>query len=105
MTALMLWMSGSSVQIFSIMITILSIFNPVKAIMSINAAFVKFEDSKTSFILPKLLYIFFNVFSLSMAVYKCWSLGLLPTTPSDWLSFYTVKEAIEFSGGGISFIS
>ena len=36
MTAFMMYMSGSSVQIFSIMITAMALFNPIKALLSIN---------------------------------------------------------------------
>ena len=36
MTGLMLWMSGSGVHIFSIMITFYAIYNPVKSALTVN---------------------------------------------------------------------
>ena len=36
MTAFMLWMSGSTVNIFSIMITVMYLFNPLKALFQVN---------------------------------------------------------------------
>jgi len=36
MTGLMLWMSGSGVHIFSIMITGMAIYNPVKSAVTVN---------------------------------------------------------------------
>jgi len=103
MTAFMLWMAGSGVNIFSIMITLYAIMNPVKAILGTNSMFTKFEDSKHSLILTKLVYIALNLLSVSFAVYKCSSMGLLPTTPSDWVSVLPVKQTVEISGGGIIF--
>ena len=40
MTGLMLWMSGSGVHIFSIMITFYAVYNPVKSALTVNQAFV-----------------------------------------------------------------
>ena len=46
MTGLMLWMSGSGVHIFSIMITFYAVYNPVKSAFTVNTAFARFEDAK-----------------------------------------------------------
>jgi len=100
MTAFMLWMAGSGVNIFSIMITMYNIINPVKAIIATNSVFIKFSDGKNNMLEPKAVYIALNLVALAIAVYKCSTLGLLPTTPSDWVSMLPVKQAVEFSGGG-----
>jgi len=101
MTAFMLWMAGGGVNIFSMMITVYAIINPVKAIIGTNGVFSKFEDAKGGSLLePKLVYIGLNVLSLAVAVYKCSTLGLLPTTPSDWIAYFPLKKTTEFSAGG-----
>ena len=46
MTGLMLWMSGSGVHIFSIMITFYAVYNPVKSAFTVNTAFARFKDEK-----------------------------------------------------------
>ena len=38
-------------------------------------------------ILLKFTYLLGNIFGLMLAVYKCHSMGILPTAPSDWLAF------------------
>jgi len=103
MTVFMLWMAGSGVNIFSIMITLYAIINPVKAILGTNGVFSKFEDNKHPLLQQKAVFIALNVLSLSFAVYKCSTMGLLPTTPSDWISMLPVKQPVEFSGGGSIF--
>ncbi len=37
--------------------------------------------------LPKVVYVLMTLVSLSVAVYKLGNLGMLPTTPSDWIEF------------------
>ena len=46
MTALMLWMSGAGVHIFSIMITFYAVYNPIKSAFTVNTAFARFDDAK-----------------------------------------------------------
>jgi hypothetical protein len=36
MNAFMLWMSGNGVQIFSIIITVMMLYNPIKAMLTVN---------------------------------------------------------------------
>jgi len=40
---------------------------------------------------PKLTYIALSVAQLLVGLYKCASLGILPTTTSDWLTFEEPK--------------
>lgn len=54
-------------------------------------------------ILQKLIYFLGNVGCILLALYKCKSMGLLPTHASDWLDFLEPPQRIEFSGGGTVF--
>ena len=105
MTGFMLWMSGNGVHIFSIMITFYAIYNPIKSAFSVNSAFARFCDSKmnaegrTSVLLAKLVYVILNMGAMMGALYKMSLMGLLPTTPSDWVSFIAVPPAVQFASG------
>jgi len=101
MQAFMMWMAGSSVNIFSIMITVYAMIGPIRAIFGLNSAFSKF-DLKQGLIEPKLVYVGLNLLTVAVAVYKCHSLGFLPTTDSDWVSILPVPQPVEYSGGGFS---
>jgi hypothetical protein len=35
--------------------------------------------------------------SLALGLYKCWTMGILPTGASDWLQFETRPDAPEWS--------
>jgi len=96
MTMFMMWMSGSSVNIFSMSITIYAVINAVKAILNVNAGFKRLEDPARSLLPQKLLYIFFQLVTMGIAVYKANNLGLLPTV-ADWSLSLPVKEVSEFS--------
>lgn len=51
--------------------------------------------------LQKFVYLLGNLACLALALYKCQSMGLLPTHPSDWLDFLEPMERAEYSGGGV----
>lgn len=114
MNAFMLYMSGSSLQIFSIGILAMLLLNPFKAIAGINTgappsrcrigsiltsffgvAFAPFAPassnptSSSTLLLQKLVFVVCNVLTLCLGLWKCRQLGLLPTGSGDWLAFET----------------
>ncbi|KAG0174359.1 hypothetical protein DFQ28_006658 [Apophysomyces sp. BC1034] len=104
MNAIMIYMSGNGVQIFSVMITFMLFFQPAKAIMSLQQAFERFESTGPSraqpgadLLLPKLAFIGLHVLTILLGVYKINAMGLLPTTTSDWLAFLQPKEILEYA--------
>ena len=49
----------------------------------------------------KVTYLLGNLAQLAVALYKCQSLGLLPTHASDWLAFQEPAQQVEFAHGGM----
>lgn len=87
-TAFMLWMSGSSIQIFSIMMTGMALINPLKALASINEPFKAFaKEEGVNLRNPMLIYAGFQILALIVALYKCSMMGLLPLTSADWIDY------------------
>ncbi|ORY06096.1 DUF1077-domain-containing protein [Basidiobolus meristosporus CBS 931.73] len=108
MNAFMLYMSGSGVQIFSIIITGMLFFQPFQALMNLNSVFDRFAgktskgknhsaDENVDLTLPKLVYVAVQVAIMCMGVYKLSSMGLLPTASSDWLAFMDPKQMLELT--------
>ena len=95
MQGFMMWMSGSSINIFSIMITGMAFMNPIKAIISIDDTFKRFKDVDLT--LPKLAFIACNLGMVALALWKCNTMGLLPITAADWTSFLVDKDILEAS--------
>ncbi|KAI9456093.1 hypothetical protein HD554DRAFT_220847 [Boletus coccyginus] len=93
MQALMLYMSGGGVQVFSMGIVLMLLLTPVKNIAGMNAAFAPFSPTTTptptALPLQKLTYVLCNVLTLVVGLWKCRSMGLLPTGTGDWLAFET----------------
>ncbi|PFH53590.1 hypothetical protein AMATHDRAFT_73400 [Amanita thiersii Skay4041] len=93
MQAFMLYMSGGGVQIFSISIVFMLLLTPLKNLAGINSAFAQFapakSDTKSLSTLPlqKLVYLACNILTLGVGLWKCKSMGLLPTGTGDWLAF------------------
>lgn len=52
-----------------------------------------------SSLMPRIAYACIQLASIGLGLYKCSSLGLLPTTSSDWLSFLPPKIPLERSYG------
>lgn len=68
-----------------------------------HPAFKLLESSSQKF-LQGLVYLIGNLLGLALAVYKCQSMGLLPTHASDWLAFIEPPEVRGKArvGGGLS---
>ncbi|KAF9024768.1 hypothetical protein BGZ52_010378 [Haplosporangium bisporale] len=105
MQAFMLWMSGNSVQIFSVAITAMLMFSPIKALFSMSQVFERYEtvspvkvhftDSKLA--LPKVTFIAMQILTILLGMWKLNAMGLLPTSHSDWLAFLDPKTPIEYA--------
>mmetsp|Transcript_32271 Transcript_32271/g.62052 ORF Transcript_32271/g.62052 Transcript_32271/m.62052 type:complete len:168 (+) Transcript_32271:35-538(+) len=99
MMAFMMWMSGNTVQIFSIGITMTGLVSPIKAILGAGPIFARFADKDTDVLLPRLLFSLIHLGGFGFALYKLSQLGLLPTHTSDWITPAVPKMA-EYASGG-----
>ncbi|KIV89658.1 hypothetical protein PV10_07043 [Exophiala mesophila] len=97
MQAIMGYMSGNSLQIFSIMMVFMLFKNPLQAIAQTNTAFAKFESAGTrgQMLGIKAVYVLMQFLLLGLGVYKVNSMGLLPTTRSDWLAWESERQPLE----------
>jgi len=91
----MLYMSGGGVQIFSMGIVFMLLSSPFKNMAAVNAAFAPFAPSNSNatalstLLLQKIVYFLCNLLTLALGLWKCRSMGLLPTGTGDWLAFET----------------
>ncbi|RFU30174.1 hypothetical protein B7463_g6179, partial [Scytalidium lignicola] len=99
MTAIMMYMSGNSLQIFSIMMVLMAFKNPLMGLMATNQAFERFESEGTreKLLQVKLVYIAMQLVALGLGIWKVNAMGLLPTTRSDWLAWETAREPLELA--------
>lgn len=80
MTAIMMYMSGNSLQIFSIMMVFMAFKNPVAGLMATNQAFERFQTASNSgqILQTKLVYVAMQCVALAVGIWKVNSMGLLP---------------------------
>ncbi|KAK1766905.1 hypothetical protein QBC33DRAFT_570452 [Phialemonium atrogriseum] len=99
MTAIMMYMSGNSLQIFSIMMVLMAFKNPVMGVLGTNQAFERFEtgSNRDKILQVKLVYIVMQLVALALGIWKVNAMGLLPTTRSDWLAWEPQREPLEFA--------
>lgn len=100
MNLFIMYMSGSSISIFPIMIIGMMVFRPIKAMMAYKSS-LKMLDADPQAILQKIVWVFGNCLGIAVALYKCHSMGLLPTAPSDWLAFKEHRTRDEYVIGGM----
>ena len=81
---LMFWFSGSGVSIFTLMITVQFLTNPIKAISTMNTSFAPYEHKEINLLLPKLAYLALNLLLFGFALYKFSVMGVIPVTTNDW---------------------
>lgn len=102
MNLFLMYMSGNTISIFPIMMVFMMAVRPVKTLFTVNATFKTLdssdsESSTTSNIGYKIIFILGNLANLILAMYKCHSMGLLPTYASDWLAFADPIERMEWA--------
>jgi len=97
MNAIMMYMSGNSLQIFSIMMVFMLFKNPVNSLLQMNSVFGRFETvgTREKMWQVKATYVLMNVLALAMGVWKVNGMGLLPTTRSDWLAWESERVPLE----------
>ncbi|PWN88402.1 DUF1077-domain-containing protein [Acaromyces ingoldii] len=99
MNGFMLYMSGSGVQIFSMMAVGMLLTGPIKGIVSIQQSFAPFSTpgKATALIPQQVTFVACQLMLMALGIYKCWSMGLLPTESSDWLAWRQPRVPLEFS--------
>jgi hypothetical protein len=80
MTAIMMYMSGNSLQIFSIMMVGMAFKNPIMGLMATNQAFEKLESegTKGKIVMVKAVYVAMQLLALALGIWKVNGMGLLP---------------------------
>lgn len=80
MTFIMMYMSGNSLQIFSIMMVFMAFKTPITGLMNTNQAFERFqtETNAGQILQTKLVYIAMNLVALGVGLWKINGMGLLP---------------------------
>ncbi|CAJ1348661.1 unnamed protein product [Effrenium voratum] len=97
MNLFMLWMSGSSPGIFTVMILGYCLTSIVGQFAKANVAFQNFKTIDTT--LQWLAYLALCSVSLAYLLYHMAGMGLLPNSSGDWIALIPNVEVIESSGG------
>jgi len=107
MNLFIMYMSGNSISIFPIMMVVMMMVRPFKTLFSVTQTFKGFEVGANgigvNILGQKLVFILGNLANVALAMYKCHSMGLLPTHASDWLAFADPLERAEIGLGGLGF--
>lgn len=115
MNAIMMYMSGNSLQIFSIMMVGMLFKGPIQGLINTNAAFAKYDgpSTKARLVGVKAVYVLMQLVLLALGIWKVNAMGLLPyvsprplacgfkvltpyrTTRSDWLAWESERQPLE----------
>ncbi|KXL50457.1 hypothetical protein M433DRAFT_74296 [Acidomyces richmondensis BFW] len=97
MNAFGMYMTGNSLQIFSIMMVFMLFKAPIQAILNIQPTFARLEteSNRQQMVLVKLAFVACNTAALALGLWKLNGMGLLPTTRSDWLAWENAREVLE----------
>ena len=116
MNLFMLYMSGNSIQIFSIMITVMLLWNSLNGVLNTLQVFQPFLPQKLAqgpansrllcilngkLLPPVAIYVFLQCVNFGLGIWKMAGMGLLPTSTSDWLAFMEPKKITEYAFGPI----
>ncbi|KAL6450484.1 EMC4 ER membrane protein complex subunit 4 [Candida maltosa Xu316] len=98
MNVFMSYMTGNSLQIIPVTMTLMLLWNPIKAIFNeTNPTFTKLttKNNSTEIIQAKIIFIICQLLNMAIGVYKLYKMGLIPHQEADWLAWKEPKEIIE----------
>lgn len=80
MTGIMMYMSGNSLQIFSIMMVVMAFKTPIMGIIGTAQAFERFEtdSNRAKMLQVKAAYVAMQLLALALGVWKVNQMGLFP---------------------------
>jgi len=80
MSAIGMYMTGNSLQVFSIFMVFTLFKTPLQALLATNSTFARYESAGTStqMLGIKIVFIACNMLALMLGVYKVDKMGLLP---------------------------
>jgi len=67
----MMFMSGNTLQIFSIMMLGMAMWTPIRGLLETGKVFERYEDRGVDLVMPKLIYIALNLGGFALV---CWKL-------------------------------
>jgi ER membrane protein complex subunit 4 len=93
----MLYMSGSSLSIFSIMMLVSCVHAPFASLAKVTKLFP--HDGQVDVLVPRLIFCAIQLGQLLFAAHRLNGMGLLPTFASDWMSQMTAPQVTEIATG------
>ena len=84
MNAFGMYMTGNSLQIFSIMMVFMLFKAPIQALISVQQTFARFEvegNRRNEMLVVKAAFVACNCMALALGVWKVNAMGLLPWVP------------------------
>lgn len=105
MTLIMNYMTGNSLQIISISMTLNLFAGPLNSIASINELFGFLDPendktlSKEAVMMVKLTFIVSHLVTVLYGIWKLNKMGLIPNSTSDWISWESLPHFDEVSLG------
>lgn len=95
---IMSYMTGNSLQIIPIMMTLMLFWNPLKAIFTeTGPAFRDLSNKRNSseIILPRIVFVLCQLANMAVGVWKLNKMGLVPNGEADWLAWKVPAKVIE----------
>jgi hypothetical protein len=96
MKAFMMYMVGSQISIFPIMMMCMNSFQTIQGLLQFKNATKAFDGNEQKILLT-MFWIFGQMLCCGMVIWQCNRMGILPTHPSDWLTFSSPAVSLETS--------
>lgn len=98
MNLIMSYMTGNSLQMIPIMMTLMLFWTPIRAIFTeTGVAFrdLSNERNANEIILPKVVFVLCHLANTAIGVWKLNKMGLVPNSEADWLAWKDAAKVVE----------
>lgn len=98
MNLIMSYMTGNSLQMIPIMMTLMLFWNPLKAIFTeTGPAFLGLANERNAqeIIFPRIVFVLCQLANMGVGVWKLNKMGLVPNGEADWLAWKDAAQVVE----------
>lgn len=98
MNLFMSYMTGNSLQMIPIMMTLMLLWNPIKAIFTETVSAFKQLETKgnsSDILLTRAVFVICQIGSMLVGVWKLNKMGLIPNSEADWLAWKEIVQLKE----------
>jgi|SaaInlStandDraft_5_1057022.scaffolds.fasta_scaffold179820_1 ER membrane protein complex subunit 4 len=86
MNLMLLWLIPNAQSIFTLSMVAMTMFSPIRGMISVNTAFAPFQEARLPLFQAKMIFLALHFLNFLILMYKASKMGFLPTAITETLA-------------------